>query len=84
VHDQVDAAREALGQQLAQMTDTLVMMARQRFADAAAQVQAALRTAAERAASSAAEAQLREAALAGREAALQHALNLLDGAEPPP
>ncbi len=81
VQSQVDAAREDLSRHLAELTDTLVVAVRERFADASGQIQAVLRTAADLSTSTAGEAHRAEAELGGREAAVRQAQSLLDRAE---
>jgi Dynamin family len=80
VRSQVGRAREDLQYRLTEATRTLTRVVQQRFADATARAQAALRAAADLRESSVAEAGRKEQQLAEREAALRHALGLLDQA----
>jgi Dynamin family len=83
VRSQLGTARTELQDRLTEATRTLARVAQERFADGTERMQAALRTAADLRESSAAEARRMEEELAGREAALGHALGLLDQAAGP-
>ncbi|MGH3255385.1 MAG: dynamin family protein [Streptosporangiaceae bacterium] len=77
---QIGRARADLHYRLAEATRALVRVVERRYADGTDRMQAALRTATGLREASAAEAARKEEALAEREAALRHALGLLDRA----
>ena len=80
---QVGRARGDLQYRLAEATRALVRMVEQRYADGTDRIRSALAAAADLRAASAAEAAQKEEELSGREAALHHALGLLDRAASP-
>jgi hypothetical protein len=80
---QTGRARGDLQYRLAEATRTLTRVVERRYADGTERMQAALRAAAELHESSATETARKEEELSGREAALRHALGLLDQAAGP-
>ena len=80
---QVGRARGDLQYRLAEATRALVRVVEQRYADGTGRIESALRAAAELGEASAAEAAQTERELVRREAALRHAVGLLDRATVP-
>jgi GTP-binding protein EngB required for normal cell division len=83
VDSQVGRARGDLQYRLSEATRALVRMVEQRYADGTDRIRAALRAAADLREASAAQVADGERELAEREAALRHALGLLDPASTP-
>jgi GTP-binding protein EngB required for normal cell division len=83
VESQVGRARGDLQYRLAEATRALVREVGQRYADGTSRIRSALQAAAELRDASAAEAARKEHELARREAALRHAVGLLDRAAGP-
>jgi GTP-binding protein EngB required for normal cell division len=83
IASQVGRARGDLQYRLAEATRALVLQVEQRYADGTSRIGSALQAAAELREASAAEASRTESELAGREAALRHAVRWLDRAAAP-
>jgi GTP-binding protein EngB required for normal cell division len=83
IASQVGRARGDLQYRLAEATRALVREVEQRYADGTSRIRSALQAAAELREASAAEAGRTESELARREAALRHAVGLLDRAAAP-
>ena len=83
VDSQVGRARGDLQYRLSEATRALVRMVEQRYADGTDRIRAALRAAADLREASATQVAERERVLAEREAALRHAIGLLDLASTP-
>jgi hypothetical protein len=83
IESQVGRVRGDLQYRLAEATRALVLQVEQRYADGTSRIRSALQAAAELREASAAGASRTESELARREAALRHALGLLDRAEAP-
>jgi GTP-binding protein EngB required for normal cell division len=83
VERQIGRARGDLQYRLAEASRALVRVVEQRYADGTERIRSALRAAADLREASADEAVAKERDLAGREAALQHAVGLLDQAAEP-
>jgi dynamin family protein len=83
IESQVGRARGDLQYRLAEATRALVLQVEQRYADGTSRIRSALQAAAELREASAAGASRKGSELARREAALRHAVGLLDRAEAP-
>ena len=82
MNSQIGRARGDLQYRLAEATRALVRVVEQRYADGTDRIRSALKAAADLREASAEQAAAKERELAGREAALRHAIGLLDQADP--